>query len=544
MNKNDESTQDALRNELEDELEDEFENEPADDSPKKAFPAPRYSLPRIIIYSILLFIPFITGVALTVLSIWYDDAFGLEFKALLYALNTPLEGAGGETFRQIFTACLPWVFAALVLYVGVTVIIARKTAIFRLLRRIGAGLCALVLVGSLVIAMFAFRVPQYLETIGQKTLIYEEYYIDPADAVITADGKTKNLIFLCMESMETDYASVDVGGVESVNYIDGLTELAMEGVSFSDKDSGMLGGFRTFEGATSWTMAALFALTSGLPYSFPVGQNDMSEEKYFAPGVTTIGDILEGFGYNQEFLCGSDAAFGGRKKYFTQHGNYDIYDLFAARKNGDVSPNYDNKFWGFEDKYLYEIAKKELTRLAAEDEPFNLTLLTVDTHFEKGYICSECDNTYKTQMKNVLTCADRQAVEFIRWCQEQDFYEDTVIVISGDHPIMGTKYGLGNGSSTNDRPVYNCILNAAVQPVEGTVNNRLFTSMDMFPTTLAAMGFKIEGNQLALGVNMFSGEKTLIERIGYDEFKAEVLKGSDYYNEFTGFNKNRETAEP
>ena len=36
------------------------------------------------------------------------------------------------------------------------------------------------------------------------------------------------------------------------------------------------------------------------------------------------------------------------------------------------------------------------------------------------------------------------------------------------------------------------------------IKNRQFTHMDMYPTTLAAMGFNIEGNKLALGTNLFS----------------------------------------
>lgn len=37
--------------------------------------------------------------------------------------------------------------------------------------------------------------------------------------------------------------------------------------------------------------------------------------------------------------------------------------------------------------------------------------------------------------------------------------------------------------------------------------------MDMYPTTLAAMGFNIEGNKLALGTNLFSELPTIIENM-------------------------------
>ena len=368
--------------------------------------------------------------------------------------------------------------------------------------------------------------------------LYKDFYIDPATISITANGKTKNLIYIYLESMETSFTTKENGGLqESVNYIPNLTQLAKDNLFFSNNAAGQLGGFYTFGGVTSWTMGALFALTSGLPFNFPVGANDMGEQEYFAPDVTNLGDILEDFGYNSVFLCGSDAKIGGREKYFTQHGNYLIYDLYTARRNGDLPTDKYYKFWGFEDKFLFAIAKKEITRLAAEDEPFNMTFLTVDTHFPNGYMCSECGTDSEESMQNVLPCADHQVMEFINWCKEQDFYEDTVIIISGDHPFMGKDLTLIEGTVANDRTIYNCFINSAVEASEEVTTNRLFTSMDMFPTTLAALGFNIKGDRLGMGVNLFSEKKTIMEHIGYETFATEVVKKSDYYNEFTGFNR-------
>lgn len=48
--------------------------------------------------------------------------------------------------------------------------------------------------------------------------------------------------------------------------------------------------------------------------------------------------------------------------------------------------------------------------------------------------------------------------------------------------------------------------------------------MDMYPTTLAAMGFNIEGNKLALGTNLFSELPTIIEKYGQDYINEEVQK--------------------
>ena len=54
--------------------------------------------------------------------------------------------------------------------------------------------------------------------------------------------------------------------------------------------------------------------------------------------------------------------------------------------------------------------------------------------------------------------------------------------------------------------------------------------MDMYPTILAAMGAKIDGERLGLGTNLFSDKQTLMEEIGFEALNKEVQKTSDFYN--------------
>ena len=53
----------------------------------------------------------------------------------------------------------------------------------------------------------------------------------------------------------------------------------------------------------------------------------------------------------------------------------------------------------------------------------------------------------------------------------------------------------------------------------------------MFPTILASIGVKIEGERLGLGTNLFSGKQTLIEKLGHTYVDTEFRKKSDFYNE-------------
>ena len=54
--------------------------------------------------------------------------------------------------------------------------------------------------------------------------------------------------------------------------------------------------------------------------------------------------------------------------------------------------------------------------------------------------------------------------------------------------------------------------------------------MDLFPTTLAAMGTKIDGDRLGLGTNLYSDKETLSERYGYEYIDKELAKNSKFYN--------------
>ena len=481
---------------------------------------------RNILQYVLFGLIYTLGAAILTVCAWYAMTFDLEFKELLYTLASPLKGTGQSTVAQVVSACLPVVLFLVALYVVATLLL-EKTIRRRYAKRIGAVFCACLLTSSLIFSVFALRIPGYLKALTEKTTIYEDYYVDPDTVAITANGKPKNLIYIYLESMETTYAAKRDGGTQAVNYMPGLTTLAQENISFSDKQDGLLGGFHTPLG-TGWTMAALLATTSGVPFSFPLGENghnDMVYRETFASGLTTLGDILAEKGYRQEFLCGSDSAFGGRKTYFEQHGNYEIFDLFTAREEDYIPDDY-KVWWGFEDKHLYEIAKDELTELAASDQPFNFTMLTVDTHHIGGFTCTLCEYEHTDKLANVVSCADRQLASFVEWCREQDFYKDTVIVITGDHPRMDTI--LIGETDYYDRTIYNCFINAAASPA-GEVTERTMTSFDLFPTTLAAMGFSIEGDRLGLGVNLFSTTPTLAEQFGYEWLETEINKFSDYY---------------
>ncbi len=467
-------------------------------------------------------------------SIWYKINHDVPFANLLFTMTSPTTGAPTTTFWNVFAAVFPALLLAAGVYVA-CVFIIKKFEIKVLYRRLAAWVCLLAFVGSLVGLIFAFRIPEYLKDTSGESVVYENFYIDPAQVSITSEEKPKNLIYIYLESMECTYMQVPQEDGTTHNYIPLLTQLAEDNINFSNNDG--VGGFDMLTNA-GWTMGALMATTAGATISLPdmkmTLRNETVQDGNFVNNLTGLGDILEQKGYNQEFLCGSEAAFGARDIYFTQHGNYNIFDLIDAREKGYIAEDYSVN-WGYEDEILYKIAKDEITAMASKDEPFNFTMLTVDTHFPGGYVCNLCKNdmtendiknlTYDEACAISLDCADKQVLDFINWCKTQDFYEDTVIVVSGDHCRMDKC--LVDGKEYSERQIYNCFINTSTIPVNA--KNRQFTALDIMPTVLASLGYEIEGNKLGLGTNLFSNEQTLVEKMGFDWVDSQTQKKSEYY---------------
>lgn len=368
-----------------------------------------------------------------------------------------------------------------------------------------------------------------------KSTIYEDDYVDPKSVDLTFPEKKRNLIYIFAESLETSYMSKDKGGSQNENLLPKLTEMLDQGaINFSNTEQ--YGGALATP-ATGFTVGGLVAQTAGVPVkaSFEEKtvrkQGDAANEfgksvEQFLPGAYSLGEILKSEGYNQTFMLGSKMAFAGRDKYFSQHGDYDIVDYDTAKERNWIPQDY-RVWWGYEDEKLLTRAKEVVTDLSNESQPFNFTLLTADTHFEDGLMTDKTPKLFDDKYSNVIHYSDQLISQFIDWAKQQPFYENTTIVVVGDHLTMDKNF-FDNTPDTYERTVFNLFDNPAVKG--SNLKNRLFNTMDLFPTTLASLGVTIDGNRLGLGTNLFSNKATLMEELGADTFNLEVSKRSSYYD--------------
>ena len=358
------------------------------------------------------------------------------------------------------------------------------------------------------------------------TEIFEKYYLDTNKAEITFEGKKHNLIYIYVESLESTLASKLNGGIFDESVIPNLESYAENNTNFS-YNSGV-GGFYSVIG-TQWTVAAMIAQTSSTPLRLNIDGNSYSGYSSMMPGVKSLGEYLNDNGYKNYLMMGSDASYGGRRDYFTQHGNYEIYDYLWAKEEKLIPEDY-HVWWGFEDKKLFKYAKNQLAKIASKNEPFNFTLLTADTHFIDGYLDDSCKKPFNSHYANAFHCSDSMIYEFVEWIKKQDFFKDTTLIIVGDHPTMQSNF---YPEGTKYRTVYNVILNSLVEADNS--KNRIATTFYMYPTTLASIGATIIGNKIGFGTNLYSNEKTLAEVVGTEYINKEFDKKSFYYdNEILG----------
>ena len=380
----------------------------------------------------------------------------------------------------------------------------------------------LILIIVFVYSIYKIEFFSYMINQTKKSTFIEENYVDPKRVKLEFPQTKRNLIYIFVESYESSYFSIDLGGLKEYNLMSEISELTKNNINFSNTNK--FGGAIQIYGL-SWTTAGMVAQTAGIPLKIPAGISNETKFNKYLPGAYSIGDILKKEGYNQELLLGSKSGFGNRNIYFKAHGNYKVYDYNTAIKNKKIAKDYYTN-WGFEDSILFDIAKEEITKLSKEDEPFNFVTLTTATHFPDGYVEDSCMEKYEDSYSNSIDCSSSQIKEFIEWIKKQDFYDDTTIVISGDHLTMQADFFDDN--QFDKRTIYNLFINSAISEENSKV--RYFTTMDMYPTTLAAMGVKIDGDRLALGVNLFSGKQTIIEKFGRNMVDQEFSKVSKFYN--------------
>lgn len=504
---------------------------------EKAEPKNKKGVKALKIISVILFS---LGTIAYFASIWGMEAFGnLSPDQIIINITSPVAGNEVGVYYSVFegpvlkSAFAIFIFSAITFFpYNIFLILKEKRykIISEFVLRVVSILVAIaMLVGGCTFGITKFQLLDLVSAYFFDSPFIEENYVAPTTTNLKFPEQKRNLILIYLESMENTFLSKDLGGYMEENLIPDLTKLADEGYVFSHTNS-KFGGFLPSTGA-GWSVASMVNMGFGVPMKVPTDGNSYGTEGNFLPGGTAIGDILKDQGYEQTVMFGADAAFGGLDHYFKLHGKFNIIDHSAAIEKGLIPEDY-YVWWGYEDDKLYEFAKNELTRLSNTGKPFHFIMETADTHAPEGYLSPKAEKKFPDQYSNAIYYSQAEAVKFVRWIQAQPFYDNTTIVIIGDHLTMASC--ISETVKNYQRTCFNLILNPAEDLKnlpESRFKNRQWASFDMFPTMLSSIGVKVYGNHLGIGTDLFSGEKTLFEEYGGNEVNDLLTQKSNFYNE-------------
>lgn len=433
---------------------------------------------------------------------WALESFPLnEPDIVLATLWAPKTGFVSFWVEKFFIAALlPSVVSACVLTVILSCLKRGRNFLL-------PGLYLFVAINVFDSVYFEYEVPisEYVtllksnktKELSQSQFMQDEFFIPN---IVSDPSEKRNLVLIFLESMEKNYGS----------FIPELTELSKKNLSFAFEG---VGGLETF--ATTGTLNSTIAKVTGVP------QLDLFHASYF-PQVSSIYKLLGKRNYKNVFIRGTSNRFTYFDQFLKNTGIDVAYDI----SNFDGAINHSNGFDYVADKRLLSYSKEILDKLSKRNEPFSLSLFTVESHYPNGFYNEDCpdvpvDNSDSARYRAVLKCGSREVAEFVEWIKAQNIYDRTTIVLVGDHLFKGKSLA-ADDTYGKQRSWYNAFIN--VDSLKNETNpNRQFTSFDIAPTIIEALGYELDKHRMGLGVSLFSdSSKTIVEKIGLDSLNKEL----------------------
>lgn len=285
----------------------------------------------------------------------------------------------------------------------------------------------------------------------------------------------KNLVFIYLESVERVYWDPKIFPGLTPN----LDRLRKEGLDFS--------GLETFSGA-SYTIAGMFASQCGVPlFTSPFAGLDEAagndnDAVTFHPKIACLGNVLHRAGYTQVYIGGAPIQFSNKGLFYRLHG----YNEALGLNQLETSAHHKlaESGWGLYDSELFGIALAKYQELDTARKPFNLSMITLDTHPPDGRPSPGCPKyaANPNSMLQAVHCTDYEVGKFVAELKQQPNWKNTVVVIMSDHLMMRNDAEPLYPKDYYRRPAL-LVLNAG----HGVRSARMY-HMDVAPTVLNLLG--------------------------------------------------------
>ncbi len=451
--------------------------------------------------------------ALCVFPFWLARHFGqVGFDQVVFQLQSGVDSlfcADQRLIRRFVREC---VVSPALLAVFVSTLLCRSGALVRW------GCLAVSWVVGLGLLVVSLNVPAYLTTLAGPD-VFATMYVDPASVKLSPPPRYQNLLLIYVESLERTYENAEVF---DRNLLAPLSPFEAEGRHFAH--------LRQTPG-TGWTTASLVASQCGVPLKvFGLWNKNRQGEHFeqFLPHATCMGDLLAQHGYRNVFLNGADLQFSGVGRFLSTHG----YEERLGRQEW-LSAGYrtqDMHTWGLPDDQLMLQAQRRLNELMSAGEPFNLTLLTIDTHGPAGFRSQSCrPRAAVWGFKDTVSCTASLVAGLLAHVREQGWEDRIKVVVVGDHLAMENPLS-ADLARAKDRSPFNLFWT----PGKPGLTGRDIAYYDLFPSILEFLGFDVQGGRLGLGWNAL-GDDTSFDSDDRWRNLNRMLQNSTRYAKLWGF---------
>ena len=385
--------------------------------------------------------------------------------------------------------------------------------------------------GNLLVSLGVF----YLVATGPVAhFIYRQFVPDPNHALIAdrianlapdilvRPSQKKNLILVYLESVERTYQDIPLTQPAFAP----LAEIQDESLYFANV--GQVHG-------TGHTIGGMVATQCGLPlvekgifspaWKHRRNHDALPDTTDFFPAQVCLGDILRDDGYVLSYLNGSSLDIYSKGDFFRGHGYSHVNGLYEYAGWEDEERR---NVWGLDDDLLFERVKVELARLAGGNDPFVLATLTIATHGPDGYPDSQCDiESFESPLIASLYCTGTHVADFLAEVQKLGLQDDTLVVILSDHLAYRNAVWDVLKERREDRRNFITVLGAN----ETGPNTQAGAMVDIYPTLLELLGYKIKASQAGLGVSLISTQPTLSQLHGRERFSSSMVYNVDLKQE-------------
>jgi lipoteichoic acid synthase len=340
-------------------------------------------------------------------------------------------------------------------------------------------------------------------------------------------AKGMNVIYLHLESMQNFLIDYKLHGEEVTPYLNSLTR---------DENTMYFDNFfhQTAQGKTSDAEFLLENSMYGLPQGSAFALKGMNTYQA-APA------ILGQNGYTSAVFHGNNGTFWNRNEIYKSFGFDNFFDAGYYNLESDELAEY-----GLMDKPFFEQSQPLLESLP---QPFYTKFLTVSHHFpykmdqEKTTIAphttgdASVDNYFQT-----ARYADEAIKEFFDYLKESGLYDNTVVVMYGDH------YGI----SENHNKAMAKVLNKEITPfesaglqrvpllihvpgMEGGEMHQYGGQVDLLPTLMHLLGIETK-QYLQFGTDLLSEEHDELVPFRNGNYVSPEITHTDgkYYDSTTG----------